>query len=50
MVAEVAGGRAENQALLVDRQGRGGEVRYGGLLAAQVPSVGQEVKARRVAS
>ena len=39
------GGLAEDQALLVRRQRCGGEVRHGVLLAAQVPSVGEEVKA-----
>ena len=43
------GGRTEDQALLVGRQRGGGEVRHGGLLAAQVPSVG-EVKARNLAA
>src|SRR6266850_2523303 len=44
VVADVPRGRAEDGALLIGRQGRGGEVRHGGLLAAQVRSVGEEVK------
>jgi hypothetical protein len=44
VVADVAGGSAENQPLLGGREGGRGEVRHGGLLAAQVPSVGEEVK------
>jgi hypothetical protein len=43
--ADVAGGSAEDQALLVRRPRGGGEVRHGRLLAAQVPSVGVEVQA-----
>jgi hypothetical protein len=43
VVAKVPGCRAEDQALLVGRQGGGGEVRHGGLLAAQVPSAEEEV-------
>jgi hypothetical protein len=38
-------GRAEDQTLLVGGEGGGGEVGHGGLLAAQVPSAGEEVKA-----
>ena len=44
VIANVARGRAEDQALLVGGQGGGGEVRHGRLLAAQVRSVGEEVK------
>jgi hypothetical protein len=45
VVADVADGRAENQALFVGRERGGGEVRHGVLPAAQGPSVGEEVKA-----
>jgi hypothetical protein len=44
VVADIAGGRPEDRPLLVGRQGGGGEVRQCGLLAAQVPSVGDKVK------
>jgi hypothetical protein len=40
----VGGGRPEDEALLIGRQGGRGKVRLGGLLAAQVPSLGEEVK------
>lgn len=43
-LTEVAGGHPQDQALLVGRQRGGGEVRRGGLLDSQVPSVGEEVK------
>jgi len=45
VIAEVAGGRAEDQSLLVGRERGRGEVRHGGLQAAQVRSLGEEVKA-----
>jgi len=44
VVADVRGGRAENQPMLVGCQRGRGEVRHGGLLAAQARSVGEEVK------
>jgi hypothetical protein len=44
IAAKVAGGGAEDPALLVDRERSGGEVWPGRLLAAQVPSVGEKVK------
>jgi hypothetical protein len=46
VIAEIPDGGAEDQALLVGGQGNGGEVRHGVLPAAQVFSVGEEVKAR----
>jgi len=45
VVADVAGCGAQNQALLVGRKRGGGEVPHASLRAAQVPSVGEEVKA-----
>jgi hypothetical protein len=43
LVADVAGGRTKDEALLVGCERGGGEVRHGGLLAAPVPSAGEEV-------
>jgi len=48
VVTDGADGRAEDQALLVGRQRSRGEVRHGGLRAAQVPSVGEEVKEMQI--
>jgi hypothetical protein len=44
VIADVAGGGAQYQALLVGGQRGRGEVRHGGLQAAQIASVGEEVK------